>query len=100
MQASLKHYVDGSTEVGWVDVEHTMRAKDTPRPLVLRDSALKKQLASALGWEAFDADRMFETLSGIGIDVDMITLRVKDGSTKRFQYIQPKQIHRKRKETT
>ena len=100
MQASLKHYVDGSTEVGWVDVEHTMRAKDTPRPLVLRDSALKKQIASALGWEAFDADRMFETLSGIGIDVDMITLHFKDGSIKRFRYIQPKQIHRKRKETT
>ena len=49
LQASLKHYVDGTTEVGWVDVEHTVRAKDTPRPVVFRDSALRKQIASALG---------------------------------------------------
>ena len=100
LQASLKHYVDGTTEVGWVDVEHTVRAKDTSRPVVFRDSALKTQIASALGWETFDADRMFEALSGISVNVDMVTLHFKDGSTKQFRYIQPKQIHRKRKETT
>ena len=100
MQASLKHYVDGTTEVGWVDVEHTMRAKNTPRPVVFRDSALKAQIASALGREAFDADRMFEMLSGISVNVDMVTLHFKDGGAKQFRYIQPKQIHRKRKETT
>ena len=100
LQASLKHYVDGTTEVGWVDVEHTMRAKDTPRPVVFRDSALRKQIASALGWETFNADRMFETLSGICVNVDMVTLHFKNGGTKQFHYIQPKQIHRKRKETT
>ncbi len=93
-------YVDGTTEVGWVDVEHTVRAKDTPRPVVFRDSALRKQIASALGWETFNADRMFETLSGICVNVDMVTLHFKNGGTKQFQYIQPKQIHRKRKETT
>jgi hypothetical protein len=92
--------VDGSTEAGWVDVEHTMRAKDTPRPIVFRDNALKEQIASALGWEIFDADRMIETLSGISVNVDFVTLHFKDGSTKQFRYIQPKQIHRKRKETT
>ena len=100
LQASLKHYVDGTTEVGWVDVEHTVRAKDTPRPVVFRDSALRKQIASVLGWETFNADRMFETLSGICVNVDMVTLHFKNGGTKQFQYIQPKQIHRKRKETT
>ena len=100
LQASLKHYVDGTTEVGWVDVEHTMRAKDTPRPVVFRDSALKAQIASVLGWETFDADRMFETLSGISVNMDMVTLHFKDGGAKQFRYIQPKQIHRKRKETT
>ena len=100
LQASLKHYVDGTTEVGWVDVEHTMRAKDTPRPVVFRDSALRKQIASVLGWETFDAGRMFETLSGISVYVDMVTLHFKDGSINTFRYIQPKQIHRKRKETT
>ena len=77
-----------------------MRAKDTSRPVVFRDSALKTQIASALGWETFDADRMFEALSGISVNVDMVTLHFKDGSTKQFRYIQPKQIHRKRKETT
>ena len=92
--------MDGTTEVGWVDVEHTVRAKDTPRPVVFRDSALRKQIASALGWETFNADRMFETLSGICVNVDMVTLHFKNGGTKQFQYIQPKQIHRKRKETT
>ena len=92
--------MDGTTEVGWVDVEHTVRAKDTPRPVVFRDSALRKQIASALGWEAFNANRMFETLSGICVNVDMVTLHFKDGSINTFRYIQPKQIHRKRKETT
>lgn len=77
-----------------------MRAKDTPRPIVFRDNALKDQIASALGWETFNADRMFEVLSGINVNVDLVTLHFKDGSTKQFQYIQPKQIHRKRKETT
>ena len=43
---------------------------------------------------------MFETLSGICVNVDMVTLHFKNGGTKQFQYIQPKQIHRKRKETT
>ena len=100
LQASLKHYVDGSSEVGWVDVEHTQRAKDTPRPLVFRDSALKAQIASALGWEAFSADRMFETLSGISVNVDMVTLHLKDGGDQAFRYIPPKQIHRKRKVET
>ena len=100
LQASLKHYVDGSSEVGWVDVEHTQRAKDAPRPLVFRDSALKAQIASALGWDAFDADRMFETLSGISVNVDMVTLHLKDGGDQAFPYIPPKQIHRKRKVET
>ncbi len=99
LQASLKHYVDGSSEVGWVDVEHTQRAKDTPRPLVFRDTALKKQIAEALGWEAFNADRMFETLSGISVNVNMVTLRFKDDGAQTFRYIPPKQIHRKRKES-
>ena len=92
--------MDGSAEAGWVDVEHTMRAKDTPRPIVFRDGALKAQIISALGWKTFDADRMFETLSGISVNVDLVTLHFKDGVTKAFRYIQPKQIHRKRKETT
>ena len=77
-----------------------MRAKDTPRPVVFRDSALRKQIASALGWETFNADRMFETLSDISVNVDMVTLHFKDGDAKQFRYIQPRQIHRKRKETT
>ena len=77
-----------------------MRAKETPRPIVFRDSALKAQIASALDWETFNADRMFETLSGISVNVNMVTLHFKDGGTKQFRYIQPKQIHRKRKETT
>lgn len=97
LQASLKHYVDGSTEVCWVDPEHTGRNKDAPRPIVLRDSALKQQMAAFLGWEEFDADRMFELLEIISINVDMITLHYKDGGTKAFRYVQPKQIHRKRK---
>lgn len=100
LQASLKHYVDGSTEVGWVDVEHTQRAKETPRPLIPRDTALKAQIAEAMGWEEFSADSMFETLSGISINVDVITLHFKDGRTKAFRYIPPKQIHRKRKVET
>ena len=98
LKAQLRYYVDGSSEVGWVDVEHTMRAKETPRPLVIRDSALKKQIAEALGWEAFDAGRMFETLSGISVNVDLVSLHFKDGGTKAFRYIPPKVIHRKRKE--
>ena len=98
LQASLKHYVDGSSEVGWIDPEHKDRAKDAPRPVVFRDSALKVQIADVLGWEEFDADRMFETLSGISVDVDMVTLHFKDGGTKAFKYIPPKQIKRKRKE--
>ena len=43
---------------------------------------------------------MFETLSGISVNMDMVTLHFKDGGAKQFRYIQPKQIHRKRKETT
>lgn len=100
LQAQLRHYVDGSTEVGWIDPEHTMRKKGTPRPVVFRDSALKKQIAAVLGWETFDADRMFETLSGISADVDMVTLHFKEGGEQTFRYIPPKQIHRKRKEIT
>ncbi len=99
LQASLKHYVDGSTEVGWVDVEHTSRNPDAPRAVVPRDSALKKQIAECLGWETFDADRMLETLEIISINVDIITLHFKNGESKSFQYIQPKQKHRKRRET-
>ena len=100
LQAQLRHYVDGSTEVGWIDPEHTTRKKGAPRPVVFRDSALKKQIAAALGWETFDADRMFETLSGISADVDMVTLHFKEGGEQAFRYIPPKQIHWKRKETT
>lgn len=98
LQASLKHYVDGTDEVCWVDVEHSERNKESPRPLVLRNSALKKQIADFLGWEEFDADRMFEELRIISINIDMITLHFKDGREQSFRYIQPKQIHRKRKE--
>jgi len=99
LQASLKHYVDGSTEVGWIDPEHKDRVENSARPPVFRDSALKRQIADVLGWEDFDADRMFETLSGITANLDMVTLYFKDGEVKRFRYIPPKQIHRKRKET-
>lgn len=99
LQAQLRHYVDGSSEVAWIDPEHRDRAKDTPRPLAFRDSALKKQIADALGWERFDADVMFEALTKIGANVDIITLYFKDGHTKSFKYTPPKQIHRKRKET-
>ena len=61
----------------------------------------KDQLAERTGLQLIDpADRMFEALSGISVNVDMVTLHFKDGSTKQFRYIQPKQIHRKRKETT
>ncbi|MGN1382735.1 MAG: hypothetical protein ACI4W2_07970, partial [Eubacterium sp.] len=99
LQAQLRHFVDGSSEVAWIDPEHNERAKDTPRPLAFRDSALKKQIADALGWEAFDADAMLETLTKIGANVNVITLYFKDGHTQSFEYIPPKQIHRKRKET-
>ena len=91
--------MDGSSEVAWIDPEHNERAKSTPRPLAFRDSALKKQIADALGWEAFDADAMLETLTKIGANVNVLTLYFKDGHTQTFEYIPPKQIHRKRKET-
>lgn len=99
LQAQVRHYVDGTDEINWGDLEHTARAKETPRPLVLRDSALKAQITTFLGWTEFNADRMFDLLKIISVNVDMITLHFKDGSTKSFQYIQPKQIHRKRKVT-
>ena len=97
LQASLRHYVDGTTEVRWVDVEHTQRDKNAPRPLIPQDSVLKKQIADCLGWEEFNADRMFEVLEIITIKVDIITLHFKEGGTKSFKYIPAKQIHRKRK---
>lgn len=99
LQASLRHYVDGTTEVRWVDVEHTERNKDAPRPLIPQDSVLKKQITDCLGWEVFNADRMFELLEIITINVDVITLHFKDGGEKSFRYIPAKQIHRKRKVT-
>ena len=99
LQAQLRHYVDGSSEVAWIDPEHRDRAKDTPRPLAFRDSALKKQIAEVLGWETFDADAMFEKLTKLSANVNIITLYFKDGHTQSFEYIPPKQIHRKRKET-
>ena len=83
-----------------MDVEHTERAKDSPRPLVFRDIALKKQIAEILGWDDFDTDRMFEAFSGISVNIDMVTLHFKDGGAQTFRYIPPKQIHRKRKEST
>lgn len=97
LQAQIRHYVDGTDEVRWTDPEHKGRAKDTPRPLVLRDSALKKQIATALEWNVFDADKMFEVLAGISVNVDMVALHFKNGKTEMFRYVQPKQIHRKRK---
>lgn len=42
---------------------------------------------------------MLETLTKIGANVNVITLYFKDGHTQSFEYIPPKQIHRKRKET-
>lgn len=97
LQASLMHYVDDTTEVYWRDFEHTERNKSAPRSLILRDGVLKRQIADCLGWDEFDASKMFEILRLITINVDIITLHFKDGSTKSFQYIQAKQIHRKRK---
>lgn len=97
LQASLRHYVDGTTEVRWVDVEHTQRNSSAPRPLIPQDSVLKRQIADCLGWEKFDADKMFEILKIITINVDVVTLHYKDGGTKSFKYIPAKQIHRKRK---
>ena len=44
-------------------------------------------------------DYMLETLTKIGANVNVITLYFKDGHTQSFEYIPPKQIHRKRKET-
>ena len=79
LQAQLRHFVDGSSEVASIDPEHSERAKGTPRPLAFRDSALKKQIADALGWEAFDADAMLERRSpSIGANVNVITLYFKD----------------------
>ena len=98
LQAQLRHFVDGSSEVAWIDPEHNERARGTPRPLAFRDSALKKQIADALGWEAFDADAVLETLTKIGANLNVLTLYFKDGHTQSFEYIPPKQIHRKRKE--
>ena len=42
---------------------------------------------------------MLETLTKIGANVNVLTLYFKDGHTQSFEYIPPKQIHRKRKET-
>ncbi len=91
LQAKLRHYADGTDEVRWVDVEHTERNESAPRPLIPHDSVLKEQIADCLGWEKFDADRMFDMLEIITINVDMITLHFKNGGTKSFKY-----IHRKR----
>ena len=98
LQAKLRYYDDNLTELAWTDPRHTARAKDAPRPVVLMDKALKAQIADVLGWEAFNANMMLETLSGITVNVDMVTLRLKNGGTKVFRYIKPKPIHRKMKE--
>lgn len=97
LYAQLRHYADGTTEVRWVDVEHTQRNKNAPRPLLPRDSALKKQIAGCLGWKEFNADRMFELLKIITINVDVITLHFKNGDKKSFKYIPPKYMRKEKK---
>lgn len=99
LRAQIRRYVDGSSEVAWVCGDHSKRAPETPKPPYIRYTALKEQTAAALGWDAFDADMMFETLTGISADGATITLHFKCGGERIFQYIPPKQIHRKRKES-
>ena len=99
LSAQVRRYVDGSSEVAWVCRNHTKYAPETPKPPYLRDAALKKQISSALGWNGFDADVMLETLAEISANGSNITLHLKDGGERCFQYIPPKLIHRKRKET-
>ena len=98
LTAQIRHFVDGSSEISWADYKHNKYAKGTPKTLMLRDTALKNQIAEQLGWVEFDADKMFEILEIISVNRDMVTLHFKDGHNETFRYIQPKIIHRKRKE--
>ena len=100
LQAQLRHYADGTTEVRWVDAEHAERDKSAPRPIIPRDSVLKKQITDCLGWDEFDGDKLLSVLEIITINVDVVTLHFKDGSEKSFRYIPEKQTRRKRKENS
>ena len=100
LSAQIRRYVDGSSEVAWICGNHKKVAPDTPKPPYIRDTALKEQIAAALGWNCFDADAMFATLTEISANDRFITLHRKNGNKLSFHYIPPRIIHRKRKEST
>ena len=89
-------FCDGSSEVHWVCGDHNRIAPGAPRPIVLRDSALKVQIAGAMHMDAFDEEKMHAQLSEISVSVDRITLCFRDGHTREFTYVQPKQKKRRR----
>lgn len=74
------------------------KSTDIRRPVCLHDTALRQQVAEAMGMETFNPDEMHTQLSYISVLDDMVTLHYKDGRITSFQYIKPKwDAHKRRK---
>ena len=91
-----RYYVDGSTDVRWVCKDHNKIAPDAPRPTPLRDGALREHIARAMGMPVFDENEMHNRLELISVEGSMVTLHYRNGDTATFEYVQPKQIKRRR----
>ena len=84
----LRYYTDGTKEVCWICDDHNRIAPGAPRPIPLRDSLLKQQIATAMGLDSFDAEIMYKELTHISVNRDIVTLHYRNGPDRTFTYIQ------------
>ena len=96
LTAKKKRFADGTTELWWECFKHTKVSPDTPRPKVMQDDALKKQIASILNIEKFDLSVMEERLSHISVTGDMLTFHFRDNHEITQQYIPNKRLYRRK----
>ncbi len=90
--AEKRYRADGTPVICWRDMEHI--SKDTPKASAIRDSDLKERITEILGWEEFDAEKMFELLEIITVNKNLVTLHFKDGGSESFKYALPSKKRR------
>ena len=97
LTAKKKKFADGTTELWWECFKHSCVSRETPRPKVIQDAALKKQIADILDAESFSTDIMEKQLMHISISGDILTFHFRDGHSVTTPYI-PCKRHKSRKD--
>lgn len=90
---------DGTETRRWYCYHHNKVRPDLPNPVGLNETVVEDMVCGVLGLKTFDPDIMHETLSYIGVNVDMLTFYFKDGRAPQLKYICKRYYHEPDRET-